>query len=103
MRLSNVTLALLAGLAAGWLVFSGSGSTDAADPAAVAASSGAAPIQVVTYPSGMTGFFDPNEKMLYLYAEDLQSAVKVVQIDKLGRQLRVTNMSFRGSTQPAKK
>ena len=44
-------------------------------------------IQVVTYQSGITGFFDPATCRLYLYDSELRNCFAVHQISRLGRPL----------------
>ena len=48
-----------------------------------------AAIQVVTYASGLTGFFDPGSKRLYLYASDVKTPFMTVEIDQLGKPLKI--------------
>ena len=57
----------------------------AAQPAEPAA------IQVVTYASGLTGFFDPGAQRLYLYATDVKTLFMTVEIEQLGKPLKVVN------------
>jgi hypothetical protein len=46
-------------------------------------------VQVVTYASGLTGFFDTSDGKLYLYASDVKSPSMTVQLENLGQPLRV--------------
>ena len=43
-----------------------------------------APVQIVTYASGVTGFFDPNSRKLYLYDVDLKNCYLTLQFNSLG-------------------
>lgn len=47
------------------------------------------PLQIVTYSSGLTGFFDPASRKLYVYAADFRTPFTTVQVDTLGQPLRV--------------
>jgi hypothetical protein len=46
-------------------------------------------IQVVTYASGLTGFYDPSSRRLYLYASDVKTPFMTVELEKLGEPLKV--------------
>jgi hypothetical protein len=46
-------------------------------------------VQVVTYASGLTGFFDRSNGRLYVYAADMRSPYTVVEIQELGQPLRL--------------
>jgi hypothetical protein len=46
-------------------------------------------IQVVSYASGLTGFFDRSTGRLYLYGADLKTPFMVSEIQKLGEPLKV--------------
>ena len=48
-----------------------------------------ADLQVVTYASGLTGFFDPSNRTLYLYGADLKTPFMTVQVETLGEPLKV--------------
>jgi hypothetical protein len=52
-------------------------------------------IQVVGFANGQVGFFDPSAKQLYVYGPDLQIAVKVVKINRLGQTLQLVQRSGR--------
>ena len=45
-------------------------------------------LKVVTYPSGTTGFFDPDTGKLYLYDVDLVQCFMVRELTALGAPLR---------------
>jgi hypothetical protein len=45
-------------------------------------------LQIVTYPSSLTGFFDRNTGMLYLYDADLNKCVCIRQLVQLGEPMR---------------
>ncbi|MCI0332521.1 MAG: hypothetical protein L0228_04785 [Planctomycetes bacterium] len=47
------------------------------------------PLQVVSYNSGLTGFFEPSSKTLYVYASDLKTPFMTVQVETLGEPLKV--------------
>jgi hypothetical protein len=49
-------------------------------------------IQVVTYPSGLTGFFDAEAKTLYIYGSDLKTPFMTVKIEKLGEELTMIRL-----------
>ena len=44
-------------------------------------------LKVVAYPSGFTGFFDPDTGRLYIYDADLQRCLTIRQLDRLGSPL----------------
>lgn len=46
-------------------------------------------LQVVAYPSGLTGFFDPTTSQLHVYGADLKTPFMSVQVEKLGEPLKV--------------
>jgi hypothetical protein len=46
-------------------------------------------VQVVTYASGLTGFFDRSNGRLYVYAADIRSPYTIVEIQELGQPLKV--------------
>jgi hypothetical protein len=46
-------------------------------------------VQVVSYPSGLTGFFDANSGRLYLYGADLKTPFMASEIQTLGEPLKV--------------
>ena len=54
-----------------------------------AASAAAAPIQAIAYASGLTGFFDPQTKRLYLYASDVKTPFMTAEIEELGNPLKI--------------
>ena len=41
-------------------------------------------LQIVTYRSGLTGFFDPDTGMLYIYDTSLERCTMIKQLTKLG-------------------
>ncbi len=41
-------------------------------------------VQVITYASGLTGFFDTTSGMLYIYDSSLEKCVFIRKINKLG-------------------
>ena len=45
-------------------------------------------VQVVTYASGLTGFFDTRTGKLFLYDANLDEAVFIREIDELGKRLK---------------
>ena len=45
-------------------------------------------LKLVTYPSGLTGFFDPDTGRLYIYSSDLQRCVIIRQLTALGEPLK---------------
>jgi hypothetical protein len=45
-------------------------------------------VQVVTYASGLTGFFDANTGKLYLYDSNLEQPVAIRQVGELGKPLK---------------
>ena len=65
----------------------------AAETTAVVPAASAAPLQVVAYASGLTGFFDPAEKKLYLYGGDLKTPFMTAEIDELGKPLKATQLA----------
>ncbi|WP_428308865.1 hypothetical protein [Lacipirellula sp.] len=83
--------ALLLGVAVGGLLTSAGREPVIAAEATTPAAS-AAPLQVVAYASGLTGFFDPAEKKLYLYGADLKTPFMTAEIDELGKPLKVTQL-----------
>lgn len=87
--------ALILGVAIGGLLASmGREPVVAAEATAAATSApSAAPLQVVAYASGLTGFFDPTEKKLYLYGADLKTPFMTAEIDELGKPLKVTQLA----------
>lgn len=86
--------ALLLGVAVGGLLTSmGREPVVAAERTAAGPAEHAAPLQVVAYGSGLTGFFDPAERKLYLYASDLKTPFMTAEIDKLGKPLKVTQLA----------
>ena len=48
-------------------------------------------LQVVTYSSGLTGFFDPESGKLYLYDAKLEKCYAIRQLVRLGQPLRTPN------------
>ncbi len=46
-----------------------------------------APIQVVSYPNGATGFFNPENSTIYLYDANLRNCYMTRHIAKLGEPL----------------
>jgi len=46
-------------------------------------------VQVVSYASGLTGFFDTSTGRLYLYGSDIKTPFAVSEIQKLGEPLKV--------------
>ena len=44
-------------------------------------------LQVVTYASGLTGFFDPENGKLYIYDSNVENCVVIRQISRLGDSL----------------
>ena len=67
-------------------------SSSAQQPAESAAT---APVQVAALANGQIAFFDPSAKRLYVYGADLRTSVQVVEIDQLGRPLRLVQRSGR--------
>jgi hypothetical protein len=45
-------------------------------------------LTIVTYPSGLTGFFDPSTGKLYVYDADLERCLMIRQLDRLGESLK---------------
>ena len=41
-------------------------------------------LQIVTYPAGTTGLFDPDTGKIYLYDINLQNCVQIRQVGSLG-------------------
>lgn len=84
--------ALFLGVAIGGLAMSAGRepvvAAEAAAPAEVPSS-----LQVVAYGSGLTGFFDPTAKKLYLYGADLKTPFMTAEIDELGKPLKVTQLT----------
>ena len=61
---------------------------NAAKPEAAKTEKPAPPtVQMVTYPSGVTGFFDPASGRIYLYDVDMKKCFQVRQITTLGQPL----------------
>lgn len=48
-------------------------------------------LKIVTYPSGLTGFFDPATGKLYVYDSDVDECLMVRQLDRLGAPLTSVN------------
>ncbi len=71
-------------LAMGWSL-SRSHAADEAPPMPAARND----LQVVTYSSGLTGFFDPSSDTLYIYASDLKTPFMTVKVETLGEPLKV--------------
>jgi hypothetical protein len=46
-----------------------------------------APLQIVSYPNGATGFFNPENSTLYLYDANLRNCYLTRRITKLGEPL----------------
>ena len=46
-------------------------------------------VQVVSYGSGLTGFFDTNSGRLYLYGADLRTPFMTAEIESLGAPLKI--------------
>lgn len=91
MKLSNRAVVWAIVFVAAWLLIprpSWTGAAEAADKAAAAAT-----LQVVTYASGLTGFFDPSSKRLYVYGADMRTPFMVVEVDKLGQPLKLVQRS----------
>ena len=59
----------------------------AADNAAKPEKPAPPPVQMVAYPSGATGFFDPASGRIYLYDIDMKKCFQVRQITTLGQPL----------------
>jgi hypothetical protein len=60
----------------------------AADHGAVPARKDPSPFQIVTYPSGVTGIFDPNAGRIYLYDVNLVNCYTIREITTLGDQMK---------------
>jgi hypothetical protein len=45
-------------------------------------------LKIVTYPSGLTGFFDPATGKLYVYDSNVERCLMVRQLDRLGAPLK---------------
>ena len=84
--------ALLLGVAVGGLLMSTGREPVVAAEGAVPAAT-APPLQVVAYASGLTGFFDPAERKLYLYGADVKTPFMTAEIDELGKPLKVTQLA----------
>ena len=61
----------------------------AADKSVDARNSDPPTLQVVSYSSGLTGFFEASSKTLYVYASDLKTPFMTVEIETLGEPLKV--------------
>jgi hypothetical protein len=46
-------------------------------------------VQIVSYASGLTGFFDKSSGRLYLYGSDIKTPFAVSELRKLGEPLQV--------------
>lgn len=46
-------------------------------------------VQVVTYPSGLTGFFDTTSGRLFVYGADLKTPFMISEVQTLGEPLKV--------------
>jgi hypothetical protein len=80
---------LLAGLALVVTALILKGSLFGASESAPAKPKNWAHVQVVSYPSGLTGFFDTSSGRLYLYASDLKTPFMTSEIQTLGEPLKV--------------
>jgi hypothetical protein len=45
-------------------------------------------LKIVTYSSGLTGFFDPDTGKLYLYDSNLENCFAIRQLTKLGEPMK---------------
>jgi hypothetical protein len=54
-----------------------------------------APLQIVSYADGRTGFFDPSTQRLYLYGADVRTPLMVVEVATLGQPLRLVQRTGR--------
>lgn len=59
----------------------------AAEKEAAPAKKEPAPLQIVTYTSGVTGFFDPATGRLFLYDADLKNCYLTLKLNSLGAPL----------------
>jgi hypothetical protein len=59
------------------------------DASAAAKPKNWAHVQVVSYASGLTGFFDTSSGRLYLYGSDLKTPYMASEIQSLGEPLKV--------------
>jgi len=85
----NLVIIVLAAVIIAFLVTDRRDSASAAHAAASAPAGASTPLQVVAYASGLTGFFDPEKKQLYLYATDVKTPFMTVEVEELGKPLKV--------------
>jgi len=45
-------------------------------------------LKIVAYPSGMTGFFDPQSGKLYIYDANVEQCFIIRQLDELGKPMK---------------
>ena len=90
MKFSKALALLVVGAVVGWQLVSLEAANQAIDEEARQIEAPAdLPLQVVSYSSGLTGFFDPSTKTLYLYGADLKTPFMISQVEKLGEPLKV--------------
>jgi len=52
-------------------------------------------LEVVAYPSGVTGFFDPATGKLYVYDDNIEQCILVRQLEELGKPMKDVKRSTR--------
>ena len=53
-------------------------------------------LKIVTYASGLTGFFDPDTGKIYVYASDLENCFIIRQLVELGKPLKKITLIEQG-------
>ena len=82
----------IASLIAGLLVVAAIGVTIAFAQETQVAKQDWSRLKIVTYQSGLTGFFDPDSGRLYVYDAHIENCIMVRQLVRLGEPLvRITN------------
>lgn len=92
MKSPNIGLLLCLILAVGWQLVPVRADEESVD----VRPTDSAKLQVISYSSGLTGFYEPSSKKLYVYSSDLKTPYITVQVQTLGEPLKV----IKGPSQP---